>query len=215
MRSPSERWLAPVDVALLERLREEPNLVRAARTLGIGRDRAVYRLARLHRLFGAPVARGRRGGRSPGATRLTALGRRLLAGSGGGPSVSNRWQGVFRGRPTPHLALVGGGRLAVGFRAREGATVPIEVEPETVVVGRTRVELSTRNILPATVETVRIRAGGGADLIARWAGRPVRVALTAGSVSRLGLAPGRRVYLYVKAVSVRRGRSATPGSPRW
>jgi molybdopterin-binding protein/molybdate transport repressor ModE-like protein len=203
----SERWLTPVDVRLLSELAREPNLVHAAKALGIGRDRAVYRLERLARLYGGIVAAGHRGGATPGATRLTPLGRRLLRSAVGASAAANRWAGVYRTRPSPRVELAPGAALEVAFRGHDGERVAVEVDPESFVVARSPVDLSARNALVATVEQVRTHADGTAALVATWAGTPVRVALTSGSVRRLGLAPGARAYLYLKAVAVRRAPS--------
>jgi molybdopterin-binding protein/molybdate transport repressor ModE-like protein len=208
----AERWLTPVDVRLLGELEREANLVHAARTIGVGRDRAVYRLERLARLFGGAVALGRHGGPTPGATRLTPLGRRLLRGATGLRPGVNRWSGIYRRAPSPRVVLGPNLELEVAFRGRDGDRVTVEVDPESFVMARRRVDLSARNALGATVERVRTHPDGTALLTARWGGRPVRVALTTGSVDRLHLSPGVRAYLYVKAVAVRRGPSR--GSPR-
>ncbi len=198
-----ERWLAPVDVELLGALEREPNLVHAARSIGIGRDRALYRLRRLARLFGADAAESHRGGTTPGATRLTPLGRRPLRAALGAHPGTNRWAGTYSRSPSPRVVLDGGASLEVAFRRPDGARVTVEVDPEAFVVARRRVALSARNALPTTVESVRTRPDGTAVVLARWRTHPVRVALTAASVARLGLAPGARAVLYVKAVAVR------------
>ena len=207
-----ERWVTPLDLRLLDRLTTEPNLVRAARELGIGRDRALYRLLRLRRLYGGPVARSHRGGTTPGRTELTALGRRLLAPSSGTSSRTNRWTGTYHRLPGPRVVFPGGTGLDVSFRYRDEEPVTIEIDPESIVIGRQRAELSTRNVLSATVTAVRRNRSGTAELTARWGDRSVRVALTASSVDRLGLRPGSRAYLFLKAVAVR--RAPTPGFPR-
>jgi molybdopterin-binding protein len=199
-----ERWVTPLDARLLERLIEEPNLVRAARSLRIGRDRAVYRLARLGRLFGRVVAKGKRGGRTPGATHVTAFGTRLLARARGVGPRANLWVGVYRPGSPPRVLLGPRAEIEVTFRARPGERVVVQIDPESFVVGRRRAELSTRNVLAARVEAVRPHRDGTVELIASWRGRAVRVALTAASVRHLGLAPGVRVVLFLKAVAIRR-----------
>jgi molybdate transport repressor ModE-like protein len=203
----AERWLAPVDVRLLGELAHEPNLVHAARTLGVGRDRAVYRLKRLERLFGRPVAVGQRGGPNPGATHLTPLGRRLLRAATGIHPGANLWTGTYRAGPPPTVVFGPGALLEVSFHARDGNPVTVEVDPEGFVVARRPVTLSARNVLRIVVERVRVHPDDTATLVARWGDRPVRVALTLGSVRRLGLTPGTRAYLYAKAVAVRRAPS--------
>jgi len=213
-----ERWLTPTDVRLLGSLARTPNLVRAARAIGIERDRAVYRLQRLARLYGRAVAVGRRGGATPGATRLTALGRRLLERAGGPSTSAQRWVGSYHRGPPPRVAIGSGRELVVSFRAPDGQRVAVEVDPEAFIVSRRRVELSARNVLRTRVVRAVPRPGGTAELEADWSGTPVRVALTWASVERLRLTPGTWVYLYVKAVALRRGSSGptrpTRGSPR-
>lgn len=206
----AEPWLAPVDVRLLRELAREPNVVRASRALGIGRDRAVYRLHRLATLYGGPVAVGRRGGPTPGATRLTPLGRRLLGRAEGLRPGSHRWTGSYFARPLPRVELGPRAVLEVTFRAREGDRVTVEIDPEAFVIARHRVVLSARNVLAATVRRVHLRPDGTAILEADWQGRTVRVAITLGSIRRLGLVPGARAYLYVKATAIRRVRSRGP-----
>jgi molybdopterin-binding protein/molybdate transport repressor ModE-like protein len=201
-----DQWVTPLDRRLLRRLAVEPNAARAARALGVGRDRVVYRLARLRRLYGGPVVASVRGGPGTGGSRLTRLGRALLRAGSGLRRESNRWSGVYRGRPAPRVALRPSGELAVAFRAPEGRRVDVGVDPEAFVVGRRKVDLSARNVLEGTVEGVRRRSDGTATLRVLWAGHPVRVALTEGSVERLRLAGGVRVFLYLKAVAVRRVR---------
>jgi molybdopterin-binding protein/molybdate transport repressor ModE-like protein len=204
MTARDDRWVTPLDRRLLRRLAAEPSAARAARALGVGRDRVVYRLARLRRLYGAPVVEAARGGPGTGGSRLTRLGRSLLRASSGLRPPGNRWSGVYRGRPSPRVALSPSAELAVAFRAPDGARVDVGIDPEAFVVGRHKVALSARNVLEGTVATVRRKGDGTATLRVLWARRPVRVALTGGSVERLRLAPGVRVYLYLKAVAVRR-----------
>jgi len=202
----SERWLTPVDMRLLRELEREPNLVHAARDLGIGRDRAVYRLARMSRLYGGPVAKGAHGGKVPGGTHLTALGRRLLTGPVHGPGA-NRWVGEYRTGPPPHVSLAGGAALEVSFPGRNGEPVQVEVDPAAIVVGLRPLDSSARNVLPVIVSAVRARGGLQTEILGTWHGLTVRVVVTPRSVERLRLAPGRAAYLHVKAPSVRRVRA--------
>ena len=66
------------DVALLRSLAREASVVAASRSVGISRDRATYRIARLERAFGGPVVTGVRGGRAHGGSCLTPLGDRIV-----------------------------------------------------------------------------------------------------------------------------------------
>ncbi len=199
----AEGWLAPVDVRLLRELAREPNVVRASRALGITRDRAVYRLRRLSALYGGPVSRGHRGRTGPGSTELTPLGRRLLRRASGLRPGSNRWTGTFTAHPSPLVVVGPRASLEVAFWRREGASVTVEIDPEAFVVAPHRVRLSARNALAVRIERITSHPDDTALLHARWQGRPVRVALTIGSVARLGLKVGGRAYLYAKAVAVR------------
>jgi len=199
-----EAPVLPVDRRLLGALARTPNVVRAARQLGIGRDRAVYRLRRLGRLLGRPVATTRHGGPGGGTTTLTALGRRLARDAAGGRARANRWVGEYRRGPPPSVDLGEGRSLEVAFHAHERHSVTVEVDPEAWVLARHPVELSARNAVRAIVAAVRRRADGTAVVAVRWGSGTVRATVTVGSVRRLGLAPGRRVVLYAKATAVRR-----------
>lgn len=210
----AEASLTPTDLRLLAALERTRNLVHASHQLGIDRDRAVYRLRRLDRLYG-PVTTSERGGTGGGATWLTARGRRLLDRAEGIRPGANLWAGTYRRWPSPQLVLENGARLDVAFRARDGEPVSVEVDAEAIVVAPRPVRLSARNALRATVEAIRRRTPGTVELTARWNGLPVRVRLTAGSIDRLGLAVGRAAYLYVKATSLRRRpRGAGGARPR-
>lgn len=201
-----EAFLTPTDRRLLRALAREPNLVHAARRLGIGRDRAVYRLRRLRRLYGRPIATGHPGGAGrAGATVLTAFGRRLAHGSAAAaPRPSQSWVGVYCAGSPPTVTFGAGAALVVAFRAADRAKVRVAVEPETILVAGRRFDSSARNVLSVVVARITRRPGGGRLLHARWGGRTIRAAITDESVARLGIAPGRRVLLYLKAVSVRR-----------
>ncbi|MEM0129784.1 MAG: TOBE domain-containing protein [Thermoplasmata archaeon] len=201
-----ERFLTPTDRRLLEALPSAGSVAGAARRIGIPRDRAVYRLARLARLYGGPVARSRRGAGAGPATRLTALGLRLRAASAAErPDRIVGWRGTYRGGSPPRVALRGGGHLAVAFRAREGEAVTVGIPPEAVLLAPGRFPSSARNVLPAVVE--RIAPGRAPDCrnaMVRWGRRRLWVALTAEAARALRLGRGRRIVLYVKAVAVRR-----------
>ncbi len=200
-----EAFLTPTDRRLLRALAREPNLVHAARRLGIGRDRAVYRLRRLRRLYGRPIATGHPGGAGrAGATVLTAFGRRLAHGSAAAPRPSQSWVGIYSAGSPPTVTVGAGAALVVAFRAADRAKVRVAVEPETILVAGRRFDSSARNVLSVVVARITRRPGGGRLLHARWGGRTIRAAITDESVARLRIAPGRRVLLYLKAVSVRR-----------
>jgi molybdate transport repressor ModE-like protein/molybdopterin-binding protein len=224
------RVVTDTDVALLRTLAREPSVVAASRQVGISRDRANYRLARLEEAFGGPVVESVRGGRGHGTTRLTPLGDRIVrqgfesvelldARPVAPPSRSNLLRGIYHLAPAPEVALGRGVRLRVAFPAEEGEPVSVLLDPESILVARRRFPSSARNVLPAMVEAVRPgRSSLGWTLLVRAGPTRLRVAVTEEPVHQLGLAPGARVWLYVKATAVRRvGRPSsapTRGSPR-
>lgn len=212
-----ERWLSPLDRALLEAIATEGTVVGACRALRIGRDRGVYRLRRLTELAGRPLVRADRGGAGRGRTRLTTFGERLRRSPTGpidpGPPGTGRLRGRYSGRGGPHLRLPGGLDLAVGFEAAEDAPVEVALDPEAVLLARERFPSSARNVLEGTVERVEARD--------RWT-RTVRVlvgrlrfsaALTPRAIAELGLGPGARTYLYIKATALRPVAELAPVRP--
>jgi molybdate transport system regulatory protein len=218
------------DVALLRSLRRERSVVGASRRVGISRDRAVYRIARLERAFGGPVVRSVRGGTRHGGTVLTELGDRIVRA--GFDSVElldarpvtplatpNLLTGVYRRSPGPEVRVGRSLALRVAFPAEDGEAVSVLLDPEAVVVARRRFPSSARNVLAGTVEALRRTPGSlGVTLVARCSGVRIRVLVTEEPVRQLGLRPGGRVLLYVKATALRRvetpRRRVTRGSPR-
>jgi molybdate transport repressor ModE-like protein/molybdopterin-binding protein len=224
------RVVTDTDVALLRSLAREPSVVAASRSLGMSRDRATYRLARLEEAFGGPVVESVRGGRGHGTTRLTSLGDRIVrqgfdsvelldARPLSPPSHSNLLRGVYHREPAPEVTLGKGVRLRVAFQAEEGEPVSVLLDPESILVARRRFPSSARNVLPGMVEEVRPgRDSLGWTVVVRTGSTRLRVAVTEEPVHQLALAPGAQVWLYVKATAVRRvGRASeapTRGSPR-
>ncbi|MGI0129728.1 MAG: molybdenum-dependent transcriptional regulator [Thermoplasmata archaeon] len=217
------------DVALLRSLGADGSVVAASRRLGISRDRAVYRLQRLERAFGGPVVTGARGGAAHGHTRLTELGDRIArrgfdslelldARPLSAVSASNVLRGVYHRTPYPEVEVGRSLRLRVAFPGEEGEPVSVLLDPEAVLVARRRFVSSARNVLSATVESIRPAGGVGRTLVVRAGTVRLRAALTAEPVRQLGLRPGAKVVLFVKATALRRaggpGRPPTRGSPR-
>jgi molybdate transport system regulatory protein len=218
------------DVALLRSLSLERSLVGASRRVGISRDRAVYRIARLERAFGGPVVRGVRGGAGHGGSTLTSLGDRIVRG--GFDSVEllnarpitplaapNLLHGVFRRAPLPEVRVGRSLRLRVAFAAEDGERVAVALDPESVVVARRRFASSARNVIRATVAAIDPRGDGlGLTLVVQVPGGRLRIAMTEEPVRQLGLRPGVPVWLYVKATALRRvsesERSSLPTSDR-
>jgi molybdate transport repressor ModE-like protein/molybdopterin-binding protein len=222
------RVVTDTDVALLRTLSREGSVVAASRRVGISRDRANYRLSRLQQAFGGPIVESVRGGRGHGETRLTPLGDRIVrrgfdsvelldARPVAPPSRSNLLRGVYHRDPAPAVALGNGIRLRVAFPAEEGEPVSVLLDPESILVARGKFASSARNVLRGTVQQVRSgRDRLGWTLVVRTGPVRLRVAVTEEPVRQLGLAPGARVWLYVKATALRRVGPAPVirGSPR-
>jgi molybdate transport repressor ModE-like protein/molybdopterin-binding protein len=220
------RVVTDTDVALLRTLARTPSVVAASRQVGISRDRANYRLARLEAAFGGPVVESVRGGRGHGTTRLTALGDRIVrqgfdsvelldARPVAPPSRSNLLRGVYHRAPAPAVTVGNGVRLRVAFPAEEGEPVSVLLDPEAILVARRRFPSSARNVLAATVEEVRPGRGSlGWTLVVRAGPARLRVAVTEEPVHQLRLQPGAQVWLYVKATALRRVGPSPPAALR-
>jgi molybdate transport repressor ModE-like protein/molybdopterin-binding protein len=218
------------DLALLRALARERSVVAASRAVGISRDRATYRLARLARTFGGPVVSGVRGGRGHGGTTLTPLGDRVarqgfdaveLVGAHPVDPLTrpNRVAGVYHRTPGPWVEAAGGLRLRVAFSGEEGEPAAVLLDPESILVARARFPSSARNVLPGVVRSIARGTGPWATTLRVRCGRVVlRVAVTDEPVRQLRLREGARVWLYVKATALRRvgpvAARPTRGSPR-
>ncbi|MGA7924270.1 MAG: TOBE domain-containing protein [Thermoplasmata archaeon] len=214
------------DVALLRALAGERSVVAASRTLGISRDRAVYRLRRLERAFGGPVVRSERGGTRHGGTRLTELGDRIIRQGFDSvelldsqplqsPSRSNLLRGVYERSPSPAVRIDPHLRLSVSFSAEEGEPVAVLLDPESIVVARRSFPSSARNCIPGTVERVEERRGSSSSAVRVRSGSvQLTIAVTPESVRLLRLRPGANVVLLVKATALRRVGAPTAGAIR-
>lgn len=213
---PRARTVTDTDVALLRTIARDRSVVAASRRVGISRDRANYRLARLAQAFGGRVVTGVRGGPGHGGTRLTALGDRIIRG--GFDSVelldarpvarappSNRLRGTYRGGALPTVDLGGGVALQVAFSAEEGERVSVILDPEAVLLAPARFASSARNVLRATVGSVSRAVGPSGATVTLHVG-PVRLqaAVTEASIRQLRLRRGARTWIYLKATALRR-----------
>ncbi|MCI4320779.1 MAG: TOBE domain-containing protein [Thermoplasmata archaeon] len=215
--------VTPLDVELLVAVERSGSVVAAARSIGISRDRAVYRLERLRRRMSGPVVAAQRGGADGGRTGLTRRGRSVVSGgseavawpSPGRPPRHQGFVGTFRRDPEPRVVARDGFAAAVAFAARDGERVAVRIDPESIVVLLHPTRSSARNAWEGTVERVRAPPArdrsGRRELLVRVGPRRLTVALTNESVRALRLVPGRRVTLLAKATAVRRV-GATPGS---
>jgi molybdate transport repressor ModE-like protein/molybdopterin-binding protein len=206
--------LTETDTDLLLEVERVGSVAQAARALGIGRDRAVYRLARIRAALALPVVRSRRGGRGSGRTELTAAGRRLLRGTRAAPELgagravrpleATLIEGSWSAHPTPKVRADDGTEIVVGFRARSGERVTVAVDPEMVLVARRRFATSARNVLVGHVERIEAADALRHRLVVRVGRLLVGAGITPASVRTLGIRPGSRVVLYLKATAVRR-----------
>jgi molybdate transport repressor ModE-like protein/molybdopterin-binding protein len=215
--------VTPLDISLLAAVDRVGSVVAAARSVGVSRDRAVYRIARLRERAGGAVVTTRRGGAAGGRTGLTARGRAVLEGGaeaaawpeGGRPPRHQNLTGVYRTDPEPRLFASDGFSAAVAFVARDGERLTVTLDPEAIVVALGTTRSSARNSWPGVVEKVRTPAGDGPagrrELSVRVGRHSLTVAVTERSVRALGLKPGRRVTLLAKATALRRV-GATRGS---
>ena len=219
----SEVVVTPVDVALLEAIDRLRSVVAAAKDVGITRDRAVYRLARLRRRLGAPLVEAHRGGPAGGRTRLTRRGVAVVEGgaeavawpNGKKPPRHQGFTGRYAHEPEPHVTAPDGFSASVAFDAVDGENVRVLLDPESIVVVLGRPRSSARNAWPGVVQRVRVVPGssgsGRRELLVRVGPHELAVAVTDRSVRSLGLSPGRKVTLLAKATALRRA-GATPGS---
>ncbi len=213
---PREAYVTPTDLELLSALEATGSIVEACVRISITRDTGMYRLRRLGRALGVPVVASVRGGAARGGTTLTEAGRRLLLQGAGPlrpmprspvrhPVAVNVLRGTWRSSPQPRVSLGGGISLFVTFEAREGEAVEIAVEPEAVVVARSRFRSSARNVLAGTIESVR-GVDAMRDLLHVRLGKRMELdaVVTPRSQASLRLRPGAKVFLYLKASAVAR-----------
>ena len=208
-------YVTPADVTLLAEIGRTGSVVAAARGVPMDRDRAVYRLARLSRGFGAPVVEAARGGRGHGGTQLTDLGWRLVRSGSEvtlAPLHRSRsspratvFEGLWRPSPRPRIVLDSGLEVVVGFRAAPGETVRAVLDPEAVLVARERFPTSARNVWEGRLRSVReIGSSGLVELTVQVRDSPVRALVTREAFRSLSLRRGAPVVLYVKATALRR-----------
>lgn len=211
---PRDVVVTPLDIELLSALEATGSIVKACSRIGVTRDTGMYRLSRLSRAARSPVAVSVRGGSNRGGTTLTDSGRRVLRSGVGRLRTTkasevvlgmNVLRGTWRPSPQPRVVLGSGISLVVTFAAREGQSVRIAIEPEAIVVARSRFESSARNVIPGTIDEVRHVDARRSVLHVRVA-RDVWLdaAVTPRSVRLLGLRQGARAFLYLKATAVAR-----------
>ncbi len=211
---PRETFVMPTDLELLSALEATGSIVEACARIEITRDTGMYRLRRLTKMLGVPVVTSVRGGAGRGGTTLTESGRRvLLRGAGplhpqprslsARPVAANVLAGEWRSSPQPRVALGSGLSLFVTFAAKEAEPVRVAIEPEAIVVARSRFRSSARNVLAGTIESVRpVDAMRERLRVLVGKGLGLDVVVTPRSEASLRLRPGAKVFLYLKATAV-------------
>lgn len=115
-------------------------------------------------------------------------------------------ENVFVGRVIEHETAegtsaidLGGCRVEAAYNALpSGTEVTIGVRSEDILISCERLtQTSARNVLGGTVKAVAAQ-GENAELVV-YCGVDFKVSVTSGSVAELGLKPGARVYLLIKA----------------
>lgn len=104
------------------------------------------------------------------------------------------------------LATSAGSLLLPRIEAPEGTTFRVRIHASDVILSRTRPEgLSALNILPGTIEAIRLGEGPGALVQLRSGTDLILARLTRRSVEALGLQPGMACHAVLKTVAVGRG----------
>ena len=121
-----------------------------------------------------------------------------------GVAVSATVVGDEAGGVLTRLAFAGGELVVPHLTAPIGATARVRIQPQNVGLALTRPEgTSFRNILPAVVVDVAVRADGLVD-VRLDCGVPLLASVTPLSRDELGLKPGLSLFAMIKTVSVRR-----------
>ena len=203
------------DAELLEAIREEGSLNKAAEALGRSYSRSQKRLGELEAAFGSLVERTR-GGPGGGGSQVTEDGKRLLerferleTGYAAVAEVTKTvLEGTVRARngeiaeietaagPVRALVPPGSDEVRVGIRAD---AVTLHAPEDAPPAGGT----SARNRFSGTVESVTAGENVGEVAVDIGAGAPLRALVTARSRDRLGLEPGRAVVATFKATATR------------
>lgn len=121
-----------------------------------------------------------------------------------GVAVSATVVGDEAGGVLTRLAFAGGELVVPHLTAPIGAMARVRIQPQNVGLALTRPEgTSFRNILPAVVVDVAVRADGMVD-VSLDCGVPLLASVTPLSRDELGLKPGLSLFAMIKTVSVRR-----------
>ena len=104
------------------------------------------------------------------------------------------------------LAISGGELLLPGVTADQGSSIRIRVLSQDILLSAKRPSgLSSRNILPVTVESLRMGDGPGAAVSLRAGDDRLLARITAQAAREMELAPGKSCFAILKATAVPKG----------
>lgn len=104
------------------------------------------------------------------------------------------------------LAISSGELVLPGVSSEVGSSIRIRVLSQDILLSSRRPEgLSSRNILPVTVEALRIGDGPGAAVSLRAGEDRLLARITAQAAREMGLEPGTRCFAILKATAVPKG----------
>ena len=112
------------------------------------------------------------------------------------------------------VAFSGGALLIPQVTAPEGAELRLRIAASEVILSRARPEgVSALNVLPVTVDTVRMGRAGGAVVRLRAGQDVILSRISARAATAMELAPGQALFAILDSVSVARGDigQETPG----
>ncbi|WP_299851351.1 molybdenum ABC transporter ATP-binding protein [uncultured Roseovarius sp.] len=104
------------------------------------------------------------------------------------------------------LVISGGELVLPGVTADEGSVIRIRVLSQDILLSVERpAGLSSRNILPVTVESLRLGDGPGAAISLCAGEERLLARITAQAAREMGLEPGTRCFAILKATAVPKG----------
>ncbi len=214
------------DVTLLEAIREQGSLNKAATELGRSYSRCQKRVKTLEAAFGTLVERTR-GGAGGGGSRVTEAGEALLKRferlETGYAAVAEVSETVLEGTVTARNGEIAEIETAAGPMR---GLVPPAIEAVQVGIRADAVTLhalddappaggtSARNRFSGVVETVTAGENVGQVGVDIGAETPLQALVTARSRERLGIEPGREVVATFKATATRCTASTAAGAGR-
>lgn len=168
----------PGRIALLEAIRDEGSITRAARSIGLSYKAAWDAVDTMNNLAGEPLVSRVTGGKGGGSTRLTARGERLIEN--------------FHVIETEH-------RRFLDLLSKYTHGMPDEIQ---LLRRLNLMKTSARNQFAGKVVAVERGAVNDEVAIEIAGGQRIVAVVTHGSVENLGLKAGREAFALIKASSV-------------